>query len=143
VLDLPRFYSGCHITELYAVFQIMFYRNCCILLYGAYMVDSKKQLNVRISDELFNKIESEDRSKQDIISDALLLYFDSKNKLNVANELEHEKEKARMLENNIKDLQQQIGFLTQDHIRISGQLDRLLMPSPQEIMKKNWWKFWK
>ena len=107
------------------------------------MVDSKKQLNVRISDELFNKIESEDRSKQDIISDALLLYFDSKNKLNVANELEHEKEKARMLENNIKDLQQQIGFLTQDHIRISGQLDRLLMPSPEEITKKAWWHFWK
>jgi cupin superfamily acireductone dioxygenase involved in methionine salvage len=107
------------------------------------MVDSKKQLNIRISAELYNKIESEDRSKQDIISDALLLYFDSKNKLNVANELEHEKEKTRLLENNIKDLQQQIGFLTQDHIRISGQLDRLLMPSKEEITKKNWWQFWK
>jgi hypothetical protein len=44
---------------------------------------------------------------------------------------------------NIKDLQNQIGFLTQDHVRISGQLDRLLMPSPEEITKKAWWKFWK
>ncbi len=44
---------------------------------------------------------------------------------------------------NIKDLQNQIGFLTQDHVRISGQLDRLLMPSQEEITKKAWWHFWK
>ncbi len=44
---------------------------------------------------------------------------------------------------NIKDLQNQIGFLTQDHVRISGQLDRLLMPSSEEITKKAWWHFWK
>ena len=43
---------------------------------------------------------------------------------------------------NITDLQNQVGFLTQDHIRISGQLDRLLMP-PQEVNVKKWFQFWK
>jgi cupin superfamily acireductone dioxygenase involved in methionine salvage len=46
---------------------------------------------------------------------------------------------------NIKDLQNQIGFLTQDHVRISGQLDRLLMPSQEEQKEKGkkWFEFWK
>lgn len=44
---------------------------------------------------------------------------------------------------NIKDLQNQVGFLQLDHGRISGQLDRLLMPSQEEVKKKAWWKFWK
>ncbi len=79
-----------------------------------------------------------------------MLFFASKNKLNVAIELEHEKEKTRLLENNIlilegriKDLQSQNGFLIQDHTRIVDQLDRLLMPSQEEISKKSWWQFWK
>ncbi len=46
---------------------------------------------------------------------------------------------------NIKDLQNQVGFLTQDHVRISGQLDRLLMPSQEEQKEKGkkWFEFWK
>jgi predicted DNA-binding protein len=43
----------------------------------------------------------------------------------------------------IRILEEEKGFLIQDHTRISGQLDRLLMPAPQEIEKKGWWKFWK
>ena len=43
----------------------------------------------------------------------------------------------------IEDLEKTNGFLIQDHNRLSGQLDRLLMPSPQEITKKAWWHFWK
>lgn len=67
------------------------------------MVDGKRQLNVRISEELYLKIENEDRSKQDIISDALLLYFDSKVHQDLAKDLEHEREKTRLLEANIRD----------------------------------------
>jgi cupin superfamily acireductone dioxygenase involved in methionine salvage len=46
---------------------------------------------------------------------------------------------------NIKDLQNQVGFLIQDHVRISGQLDRLLMPSHEEQKEKDkkWFEFWK
>ncbi len=38
----------------------------------------KKQLNVRIPADIYGKIESSGRSKQDIVADALMLYFDSK-----------------------------------------------------------------
>ena len=54
-------------------------------------------------------------------------------------------ELIRAKDANIKDLQNQIGFLTQDHVRISGQLDRLLMPSKEEQKEKGkkWFEFWK
>ena len=57
--------------------------------------------------------------------------------------LELKEEIIRVLEGRVKDLQSQNGFLIQDHTRLSGQLDRLLMPSQKEITKKSWWKFWK
>jgi hypothetical protein len=45
----------------------------------------------------------------------------------------------------IKNLENEIGFLIQDHGRISSQLDRLLMPSKEEQKEKGklWWQFWK
>ncbi len=49
----------------------------------------------------------------------------------------------RAKDQTIRILEEEKGFLIQDHTRISGQLDRLLMPSPEEITKKNWWQFWK
>nr|WAH99906.1 MAG: hypothetical protein OI716_00665 [Candidatus Methanoperedens sp.]WAI00060.1 MAG: hypothetical protein OI720_00510 [Candidatus Methanoperedens sp.] len=42
----------------------------------------------------------------------------------------------RILEGRVKDLQSQNSFLIQDHTRISGQLDRLLMPSQEEQKEK-------
>jgi metal-responsive CopG/Arc/MetJ family transcriptional regulator len=45
----------------------------------------------------------------------------------------------------IKTLENEVGFLIQDHTRISGQLDRLLMPSKEERKEKGkkWFEFWK
>lgn len=45
----------------------------------------------------------------------------------------------------ISTLQHEVGFLIQDHTRISGQLDRLLMPSQEEIKEKgrHFWELWK
>ncbi len=107
------------------------------------MVDAKRQINVRISEELCTKIESSNRSKQDVISEALLLYFSPNSKQDVAKDLEHEKEKNQLLqdsinrlESNLKDLQQQLGFLQLEYQKISN---RLLLEEP----KKPWYKFWK
>ncbi len=61
----------------------------------------------------------------------------------VLKELEMKNEIIRVLEGRVKDLQNQNGFLIQDHTRISGQLDRLLAPAQEEIIKKAWWQFWK
>lgn len=59
--------------------------------------------------------------------------------------LELKEEIIRILEGRVKDLQSQNGFLIQDHSRISGQLDRLLMPSQEEQKEKGkkWFEFWK
>ncbi len=57
--------------------------------------------------------------------------------------IESLEELIRAKDQTIRILEEEKGFLIQDHTRISGQLDRLLMPSPQEITKKNWWQFWK
>jgi hypothetical protein len=42
----------------------------------------------------------------------------------------------KVFEGRVQDLQNQNGFLIQDHTRISGQLDRLLMPSQEEQKKR-------
>lgn len=107
------------------------------------MVDERKQLNVRIPEGLYHKIEIDGRQKQDIVTAALELYFSSASNIDIAKDLEHCQEKNRILDERIKDLQAQNGFLVQDHTRISGQLDRLLMPTQEEITQKAWWKFWK
>jgi hypothetical protein len=116
------------------------------------MADSRKQLNVRIPGDLYQKIENDGRQKQDVVTDALELYFSSSSNIDIAKDLEHEKEKSKLLESNIqvlegrvKDLQSQNGFLIQEHTRMSGQLDRLLMPSQEEKTEKGkqWWQFWK
>ncbi len=43
----------------------------------------------------------------------------------------------------IKNLEHEEGFLIQEHTRVIGKLDRLLMPAPEEIIKKSWWQLWK
>ncbi len=106
------------------------------------MVDAKRQINVRIPEELCAKIESSNRSKQDVISEALLLYFSPNSKQDVAKDLEHEKDKNQLLqdsinrlESNLKDLQQQLGFLQLEYQKLT---DRLMLPAA-----KPWWQFWK
>jgi hypothetical protein len=100
------------------------------------MVDSRKQLNVRIPEDLYEKIENTGRQKQEVVADALLLYFGSHSNMDVAKDLEHEKEKSRLLESNVKTLEQQLGFLQLEYQKISN---RLLLEEP----KRSWWRFWK
>jgi hypothetical protein len=109
------------------------------------MVDERKQLNVRIPCDLYHKIELDGREKQQLVTAALELLFSSHGNIDVAKDLDHEKEKVRILEERIKDLQTQNGFLIQDHGRISGQLDRLLAPTQEEQKEKgkSWWQIWK
>ncbi len=99
------------------------------------MVDTRKQLNIRIPAELYQKIEQEGRQKQEIVIDALQLYFGSSSNQDIAKDLEHEKDKNRLLESNLRDLQQQLGFLQLEYQKLT---DRLMLPAA-----KPWWQFWK
>lgn len=99
------------------------------------MMERRKQINVRIPEDLYKKIENEDRQKQDVITDALQLYFGSHSNIDVAKDLEHEKEKTKLLENNIHTMEQQLGFLQLEYQKLT---DRLMLPAT-----KSWWQFWK
>lgn len=101
------------------------------------MVESRRQLNVRIPGELYEKIEIDGRQKQEVVTAALELYFGSHNNIDVARDLEHEKEKVQLLENNLHTLEQQLGFLQLEFQKMS---DRLMLPLPAA---KPWWQFWK
>jgi hypothetical protein len=118
----------------------------------------KKQLNVRVPAELFDKIDNSGKAKQELVEEALELYFDSKHDQNNSNMLENnsnmlaetialKKEiqfkdviiKAR--EDNIRDLQNQTGFLISEFQRINKINEHLLLTEPESI--KKWWEFWK
>lgn len=43
----------------------------------------------------------------------------------------------------IRILEEDKGFVTLEYTEAKAKLNRLLMPSPEEITKKNWWLFWK
>ncbi len=112
-------------------------------------------LTIRLDPETYTKLIAiaGEKSKAEYIRAVLIAHLSAPeehldstareplNMLQARNESLEELIKAK--NENIKDLQNQIGFLTQDHVRISGQLDRLLMPSQEEITKKAWWHFWK
>jgi hypothetical protein len=100
------------------------------------MVEERKQLNIRIPEDLYHKIEMDGRQKQEIVTDSLKLYFSSYSNIDIAKDLEHEKEKTRILENNIRTLEQQLGFL---QLEFQKMTDRLMLPLPS----RPWWKFWK
>ncbi len=120
------------------------------------MID-KKQLNVRIPAEIFDKVNNSGKSKQDLVEEALMLYFDSNRDskrdqddsnllaemiaLNKEIQLKDAIIKAK--EENIKDLQNQTGFLISEFQRINKINEQLLLsPAPVEPAKK-WWQFWK
>jgi cupin superfamily acireductone dioxygenase involved in methionine salvage len=114
-----------------------------------------RSLTIRLEEETYKKLIAiaGEKSKAEYIRAVLVAHLSApqEHRDSTAGEppgileakIESLEELLKAKNENIKDLQNQVGFLTQDHVRISGQLDRLLMPSPQEIIKKNWWQFWK
>ncbi len=120
----------------------------------------KISLTIRLDKWLHDKIEAAagQKTKNEFITTVLIAHLDTpqthQNLTNPAptnappeilKELEMKNEIIRVLEGRVMDLQSQNGFLVQDHIRISSQLDRLLMPSQEEQKEKGktWWHFWK
>jgi flagellar biosynthesis/type III secretory pathway chaperone len=118
----------------------------------------KIPLTIRLEKWLHDKIVSAagQKTKNEFITEILIAHLDAPQAhqdrtndaptsapLELLKELELKDEIIRAKDQTIKNLENQNGFLIQDHTRLSGQLDRLLMPSQEEITKKAWWKFWK
>ncbi len=115
----------------------------------------KKQLNVRIPAELFDKIDSSGKSKQDLVEEALELYFDSNKDSNsyqnnsnllseniaLQKEIQFKDVIIKAKEDNIRDLQNQAGFLISEFQRINKINEQLLLTEAEPA--KKWWEFWK
>jgi len=129
----------------------------------------KKQLNVRIPAELFDKIDNSGMSKQELVEEALVLYFDIKDDSNLLennsklleynsdllknnsnllaetialkNEIQFKDVIIKAKEDNIRDLQNQTGFLIFEFQRINKINEQLLLTENEAI--KKWWEFWK
>ena len=116
-----------------------------------------KSLTIRLEEETYSKLIAiaGDRSKAEYIRAVLIAHLNAPKELRESTaeeppgimeaKIESLEELIKAKNENIKDLQNQVGFLTHDHVRISGQLDRLLMPSQEEQKEKGkkWFEFWK
>jgi hypothetical protein len=120
----------------------------------------KISLTIRLDKWLYDKLESSvgQKTKNEYITTVLIEHLDApqthqnltspaptNTPPEILKELEMKNEIIRVLEGRVTDLQSQNGFLIQDHTRLSGQLDRLLMPSQEEQKEKGkkWFEFWK
>lgn len=118
------------------------------------MVD-KKQLNVRVPSELFDKIDNSGKSKQYLVEEALMLFFDSNRVskegqndstllaeiLALQKEIQFKDAIIKAKEDNIKDLQNHAGFLISEFQRINKINEQLLLAEPEPT--KKWWQFWR
>jgi cupin superfamily acireductone dioxygenase involved in methionine salvage len=120
--------------------------------------NNTKTFSLRLETWLYEKLiaVSGTKGKNEYIRNLLIFDLNEQEKNNerttdekpsseIIKELEMKDRIIQVLEGRVKDLQNQNGFLIQDHNRISGQLDRLLMPSQEEQKQKykKWFEFWK
>jgi len=122
----------------------------------------KKQLNVRIPLELHEKIENSGRSKVDLVTDALELYFRSdkhdtaasgeKTGHSTSNKIDAGAGSVDLGESNeIKRMKSEIDFLRAkiDEILKLFHQEQVLhiqtqrMISAPKHVEKKWWQFWK
>ncbi len=117
--------------------------------------ETKKQLNVRIPVELYEKISQGDKPQVDIVIEALELYFqdDSKNDSIAIKgaiiEENHDPDYIQSLEQQISSLKDQIKDLREDKSKLMALLNqeqalhmKTQMLLPPAVQHK-WWKFWK
>ena len=110
-----------------------------------------RSLTIRLDPETYEKLIAiaGEKSKAEYIRAVLVAHLSAPQGIagapqaNLEAKIESLEELIRAKNETIRILEEDKGFLTQDHVRISGQLERLLMPSSQEIEKRQWWHFWK
>lgn len=116
----------------------------------------KKQLNVRIPTDLYEKMDSSGKTQVAIIEEALRKYFDSDKVVDATKKIEDLQKEVIQLTERISSKDNEIRIMNEslgrayDHARewreafnsINDKVKSLL-PSPEEITKKSWWQFWK
>ena len=106
-----------------------------------------KTFSIRIDDELFEKVETErkDKARTDFLREIIEGYFVTKASpdLNLSSpeqvkHIESLQSDITFLREQVKDLDRLLSQEQSLHLQTQKQI----MPSPEEIIKKTWWKFW-
>jgi regulator of replication initiation timing len=99
----------------------------------------KRQLNIRLPVDLYDKLNMGEGSMVGIIEAALRQYFDTFNVSSDIKDVSHLITEVEYLRSENTKL---LELLSREQIK-GMDLQKKLMPSPEEITKKNWWQFWK
>jgi hypothetical protein len=101
------------------------------------MVETK-QVNIRLPNDLFQKLETAGRPKTDLIIEALNQYFEggrqSDNK---------EVELLKLELEYIKNKHDEVLKLFHQEQVLHVQMQNMLQPSKEETIEKKWWQFWR
>ncbi len=100
--------------------------------------DLRRQLNVKVPQDLWEELEKSDLPRQKIVVDALNIYFHRDLQTSTTNE----KDLRSEIEYLRAKLDETLRLLHQEQA-LHLQTQRQIMPSPEEIAKKSWWQFWK
>lgn len=117
-----------------------------------YQYINMPQITAVIENDLINLIDNEaeknklSRSKQ--IAECLEAYFHKpETTLNIhESNVEHMELLLKSKDDRIKDLENMIGFLQGQYIKLNVIVDKFALPPSKEeaeMKKKSWWKFWK
>lgn len=98
----------------------------------------KKQLNIRLPVDLYDKIANSNESMVSIIEAALREHFDTSNVSDGSKDVSHLLTEVEYLRSENTKLME---LLSREQIK-GMDLQKKLMPGQEEITKKNWWKFW-
>ncbi len=99
----------------------------------------KKQLNIRLPVDLYEKMSNSEESMVSIIEVALRQYYEPKKAADPSRELSNMLTEVEYLRSENTKLLELLG---REQIK-SMDLQKKLMPSSDEINKKSWWQFWK
>ena len=99
----------------------------------------KRQLNIRLPVDLYDKMSNSGESMTSIIEQALREHYDTFKQADSSKDVSHLLTEVEYLRSeNVKLLE----FLGREQIK-SMDMQKKLMPGQEEIVKKNWWQFWK
>ncbi|HMB45698.1 MAG TPA: hypothetical protein VKL21_07745 [Candidatus Methanoperedens sp.] len=99
----------------------------------------KRQLNIRLPVDLYDKMSNSGESMTSIIEQALREHYDTSNVSDSSKDVSHLLTEVEYLRSeNVKLLE----LLSREQIK-SMDMQKKLMPAQEEIIKKNWWQFWR
>ena len=101
------------------------------------MVETK-QVNIRLPNDLFQKLENTGRPKTDIIIEALNQYFEGGQQSDTK-EVELLKKELEYLQAKHDEI---LKLFHQEQV-LHVQMQKMLQPSTEETIEKKWWQFWR